>query len=82
MTETKTIALDKEAYELLRKRKGADESFSDVVKRLAGRKRKLADLAGIWKSMSREEIKRIEDAIEKGRELDRERAAGLLKRAG
>lgn len=82
MAETKTIALDKEAYNLLRMQKGADESFSDVVKRIAGRRRKLSDFAGVWKAMSREELRRIEDAIERGRELDRERAAALLKRMG
>ncbi|OGS51411.1 MAG: hypothetical protein A3K65_00155 [Euryarchaeota archaeon RBG_16_68_12] len=80
MTDTKTIALDREAYELLKKRKGPRESFSDVVKRLAGKRRKLSDFAGVWRTLSREDVRRIEDAIEAGRRLDRERAAGLLKR--
>ncbi len=31
----KTITLDMEAYKLLKARKKADESFSDVVKRIA-----------------------------------------------
>lgn len=34
MVTTKTISLDEEAYERLVARKGEDESFSDVVKRL------------------------------------------------
>jgi len=80
--ETKTVALDKEAYELLNRQKDKDESFSDVVKRLARKRRPLSDFIGIWGKMPREEIKKIEEAIIKGRELDRKRAAELMKRWG
>jgi predicted CopG family antitoxin len=80
--ETKTIALDREAYELLKKRKASGESFSAVVKRLAGTRRPLSAYAGIWKAVSRSELRKIEEAIERGRELDRDRAAGLLKKLG
>ena len=80
--ETKTIALDREAYELLKKQKASGESFSDVVKRIAGNRRPLSAYAGIWKGMSRSELRRIEQAVKRGRELDRERAAGILEKLG
>jgi predicted CopG family antitoxin len=77
--DTKTVALDREAYELLSAQKDKDESFSDVVKRLARKRRPLSDFIGIWGKMPRDDLKRIEEAVRKGRELDRERAAGLMK---
>ncbi len=80
--QIKTIALDKEAYDLLKARKASGESFSDVVKRLAGRRRPLSNYAGIWKEIPKEDLKRIEDALEQGRKLDRERFSKLLRRLG
>jgi predicted CopG family antitoxin len=44
--QAKTIALDREAYELLKSKKGKDETFSDVVKRLTRPRRGISDLAG------------------------------------
>jgi len=78
--ETKTVALDREAYEFLRKRKKPGESFSDVVKRLAAPRRPIADFAGIWKDIPRDEFRKIVEAIRKARELDLERMDRLLKR--
>ena len=66
---TKTISLDEEAYERLRARKQEGESFSDVVKRLAG-ERSWSDVAGIWASSTDE----IEATIEEGRDRSRRRA--------
>ena len=80
--EIKTIALDREAYDLLKAQKASGESFSDVVKRLAGRRRPLSDYAGIWKEIPKGELKKIEEALERGRELDRERLSKLLRRLG
>jgi predicted CopG family antitoxin len=42
----KTIALDQEAYDLLRLQKVEGESFSEVVKRLARRRRSFLDFTG------------------------------------
>ncbi len=78
--DIKTVALDREAYELLRKRKKQGESFSDVVKRLAAPRRPLTDFAGIWKDIPREEFHKIVEAIRKAREMDLERMDRLLKR--
>jgi predicted CopG family antitoxin len=41
---TKTINLDKEAYEILKSHKDGDESFSDVIKKSMAR-------AGDWPSL-------------------------------
>jgi len=76
----KTIALDEEAYELLRRQKGKGESFSDVVKRLARKRRPFADFAGAWKDVPREHLDRIRDFLREGRELERERLAARVKR--
>jgi len=73
--ETKTIALDVEAYEILRRHKRRGESFSDVVKRLAGSRRPLVDLAGLWKDMSPTKFRRFEESRRRGREQGTKRLA-------
>ena len=81
--DTKTIALDREAYELLRRRKRKDESFSDAVKRIARQARPLSDFAGVWREhLSEADLKAIETAILRGREADRDRTRRLLARQG
>lgn len=60
----KTIALDEEAYALLRERKRSSETFSDVVKRVARPRRPLTDFVGVWAG----------DSAEVSREFDRARA--------
>ena len=44
---TKTVALDAEAYELLKRQKREHESFSDAGKRLACPRRPPSDFAGM-----------------------------------
>ncbi|MFA5896328.1 MAG: antitoxin VapB family protein [Thermoplasmata archaeon] len=81
--ETKTIALDREAYDLLRRRKRKGESFSEAVKRIARETRPLSDFSGAWrKHLSDEDIAAIEAAILRGRDADRDRMGKLVARLG
>ena len=67
---TRTISLDEEAYERLRAHKREGESFSDVVKRLAG-ERSWSEVAGI---LTNGEADALEDAVAAGRARSVERA--------
>lgn len=58
-TDYKNVRLTEEAYEKLRSRKRDEESFSDVVARLAG-ERSLLELRGV---LDEEEADAIEDAL-------------------
>ncbi len=64
MHMSKSIRLSDEAYERLAARKEDDETFSDVVLRLAG-ERSLLDIAGI---LDDEEADALRDAVEERRE--------------
>lgn len=75
----KTIAVDEEAYALLHAQKKPGESFSEVVKRLAGKRRPLTDFVGIWKDMPEADFRQIDAYIRQGREMDRRRMARLPK---
>ena len=77
---TRTVALDVEAYELLRMQKREAESFSDVVKRLAPKRRSFLDFAGAWKTLPKKEIDEVREILRRGRELDRARMQDLAKR--
>ena len=70
---TKTISLDEEAYERLKAHKREGESFSEVVKRLAG-ERSWAEVTGI---LSDAEADTLEGVIDSGRERSRDRREQL-----
>lgn len=61
---SKSIRLTDEAYERLKAHKSEDETFSEVVLRLAG-ERSLLELAGI---LTDEQADALEEAIEERRE--------------
>ena len=77
--ETTSIALDREAYDLLRDRKRPGESFSQVVKRLAGSRRPLSSFAGAWKGMPEKTLREIRAERTRLRELDEQRFERLLR---
>jgi predicted CopG family antitoxin len=63
MHMSKSIRLSEEAYERLAAHKRADETFSEVVLRLAG-ERSLLELAGI---LSDDEADALRDAVDERR---------------
>ncbi len=67
MHMSKSIRLSEDAYERLAAHKREDETFSDVVLRLAG-ERSLLDIAGV---LSDEEADAVRDAVEERRERRR-----------
>lgn len=75
---TKTIRLDDEAYERLASRKREGESFSDVVKRIAG-ERSLLELAGV---LSDDDAEVMRETIEARRKRSRERSDEIATRLG
>lgn len=77
---TKTVALDEEAYELLRRAKRLDESFSTTVKRLAHPRRPLSDFAGMWSEMSPKERRAMRQVYADLRAADERRAERVAAR--
>ncbi|MGA7924302.1 MAG: antitoxin VapB family protein, partial [Thermoplasmata archaeon] len=75
----KTVALETEAYELLKHQKRADESFSDAVKRLARPRRPIASFGAMWSDMSDKERKELDRIYSNLRNADRSRAGKMRK---
>lgn len=65
---TKTISITEDAYERLKVRKEKNESFTDVINRVTG-KRDIMELAGI---LSKEEGKKLRNYIKVRRKASRE----------
>ncbi|HLC83370.1 MAG TPA: antitoxin VapB family protein [Bacteroidia bacterium] len=62
------VALSNDAYEILAKAKLGSESFSNVVKRLADKKKgSLTDLAGKWVGGSDDAKKVYDDVLQERR---------------
>lgn len=75
----RTVALDEEAYDLLKRTKRPGESFSDAVKRLARPNRSLLEFAGAWSDMTADERRRLAKIYESVGEADRRRAERIWK---
>lgn len=76
---SKTVALDPEAYELLKRQKRADESFSDAVKRLARPRRPITAFAGMWGDLSEKERKALDRTYSGMRDADRRRTERIRR---
>ncbi|MFZ0891451.1 MAG: antitoxin VapB family protein [Thermoplasmata archaeon] len=76
---SKTVALDTEAYELLKRQKRAEESFSDAVKRLARPRRPISYFAGVWSDLSVKERKKLDQAYSDLHEADLRRAEKIRR---
>ncbi len=76
---SKTVVLQAEAYEFLRKEKKPGETFSDVVLRLKGASKPLSSFSGAWKEMGEGDIATIRGAIRSGRGQDQKRLVRLLR---
>lgn len=61
---TKTISILDEAYEALKMEKESNESFSEVILKLTGRRGRISDSLGKWK-MSEKEAKELEKEIKR-----------------
>ncbi|MEK6961517.1 MAG: antitoxin VapB family protein [Nanoarchaeota archaeon] len=67
----KNIAIKDSVYESLAKRKRADESFSDEITRLIGKKRSIMEFAGAWDIDEKEYQRRIDLVKEMRAESDK-----------
>jgi predicted CopG family antitoxin len=77
--ENTSVALDREAYGLLRGQKRPGESFSQVVKRLAKNRRPLASFVGAWKDLPEKTLREIQAERKRMRELDEQRFERLMR---
>ncbi|MCH7659880.1 MAG: antitoxin VapB family protein [Euryarchaeota archaeon] len=74
-TEYRNVRLTEVAYQRLKSRKQAGESFSDTIERIAS-ERSLLDLAGI---LSDEEAAEMREAIRESEERSRDRLDKLTE---
>ncbi len=74
---TKTISIMDDAYELLKRNKSEDESFSDVIRAMAKRKGSILDCAGLWSDIGDKEAEEMVKAIKKTRKSTIKRLAAL-----
>jgi predicted CopG family antitoxin len=77
--DTTTIALDREAYELLRSAKLPGESFSRTVKRLARARTPLSHFAGTWSELDPAEIETMRTGVLTGRRIGRKKSKHVQK---
>jgi len=78
----KTVALDPEAYDLLRRQRRSGATLSDAVKRRSGKRRSILDFAGIWKDIPDEDLERLRSFLAEGRRRDRARLDHLFRKGG
>ena len=79
---TKTIALDADTYELLRRHRRAGETFSDVVRRQLLPPARISDLAGGLSDTAPGVWKEIDRVRRDSRRRDRERGRRMSDAGG
>jgi len=62
---TKTITIMEDAYKILLNKKNNNESFSEVIRKMAGEKKNIMKFAGAWKHLSKEEVEKRKHDISK-----------------
>ncbi|MFZ1023738.1 MAG: antitoxin VapB family protein [Thermoplasmata archaeon] len=77
--DTTTIALDREAYELLRNAKLPGESFSKTVKRLARTRTPLSHFAGSWSELDPADVEAMRSSVLAGRRVARKKSNRVQK---
>ena len=70
---TKTITIMEDAYELLKKAKLADESFSDTIRRTYSKRNKIEDFFGAWGEELGNEVEAAVNKMRTGRDKKVER---------
>lgn len=75
----RTVALDEEAYDLLKRAKQPGESFTDAVKRVARPRRSLLEFAGAWGDMTPTERREMARVYREIGEADRRRSDRVRK---
>ena len=76
---SRTISLSEDAYDLLLHRKEPGESFSDVVRRLAG-KRSPLEFVGAWADLPKKDVARMKRDIRSGWKASERKAASRARR--
>ena len=76
---TKSITLDKGAYDLLKRAKRHNESFSDVVRRLTGTQLRLSDYAGAWADITPTRRRELDGIYARLRDADRRDAESFSR---
>jgi len=76
---TKTISIKDEAYKALIREKTGNESFSDIILRIAKKSGKVSDCFGTWK-MSDKEEEAVWAELLKGWHLVQERISDEVSR--
>ena len=74
---TKTISIMDDAYSLLVKRKLKNESFSEVIRRMADGKKDIMRFAGAWKDVPKESITTMKKTL---KSLRKKSTLELLKK--
>ena len=76
---TKTISIMDDVYDILLNKKRENESFSEVIRRISGRKKDIMRFAGSWSFMSNKDAEVIEKNITLMKNKSTEDLLGKLK---